>query len=111
VHHAVSRRLFYKEVASEAFDVCRKDMEYLVMAIGDIESKLKVYQELNLPKQLIHGDLHYDNILCDGENGELGLGLELELELRPISDSHSTPRVRVRVKDSIRRRVKLVISS
>jgi homoserine kinase type II len=68
VHHAVSRRLFFKEVASPAFDECRVPTEYLVAAIVDMEGKLKAYQEKSLPKQLIHGDLHYDNILCDGDN-------------------------------------------
>jgi homoserine kinase type II len=68
VHHAVSRRLFFKEVASPAFDECRVPTEYLVAAIVDMEGKLKAYQAKDLPKQLIHGDLHYDNILCDGDN-------------------------------------------
>ena len=67
VHHAVTRELFFKEVASSTFDDCRESTDKLVAAILDVEKKISSFEALNLPKQLIHGDLHYDNILCDGD--------------------------------------------
>ena len=67
VHHAITRELFFQEVASPVFDSCREPTDKLVAAILDVEKKIASYEALNLPKQLIHGDLHYDNILCDGD--------------------------------------------
>ena len=67
VHHAVTRDLFYQEVASSTFDDCREPTDKLVAAIEDVEEKIESFKALNLPQQLIHGDLHYDNILCDGD--------------------------------------------
>ena len=67
VHHAVTRDLFFQEVASPIFDSCREPTDKLVSAIVDVEKKISSFEALNLPKQLIHGDLHYDNVLCDGD--------------------------------------------
>lgn len=38
-------------------------MDYLVEQIRAIEPKLEAYQQLGLPMQIIHGDLHFDNLL------------------------------------------------
>ncbi len=43
--------------------VCRESMDYLVEQIRAIEPKLEAYQQLGLPMQIIHGDLHYDNVM------------------------------------------------
>lgn len=43
--------------------VCRESMDYLVEQIHAIEPKLDAYQQLGLPMQIIHGDLHYDNVM------------------------------------------------
>jgi homoserine kinase type II len=67
VHHAVTRDLFFKEVASPTFDSCREPTDKIIAAILDVEKKIASFEALKLPKQLIHGDLHYDNILCDGD--------------------------------------------
>lgn len=67
VHHAVTRDLFFQEVASSVFDSCREPTDKLVAAILDVEKKIESFKALKLPQQLIHGDLHYDNILCDGD--------------------------------------------
>lgn len=42
-------------------------MDYLVGEIRAIEPKLESYQQLGLPMQLIHGDLHYDNVMVLGD--------------------------------------------
>lgn len=43
-------------------------MDYLVDQIRAIEPKLEAYQQLGLPMQLIHGDLHYDNVMVLGDS-------------------------------------------
>lgn len=67
VHHAITREIFFQEMALPVFDRCREAADKLVKDILELEDRLESFQTLNLPKQLIHGDLHYDNILCDGE--------------------------------------------
>ena len=63
-HHAMSKEIFVQQVLTSPYDVCREDITFLAEAITTLESQLQYYHELNLPHQLIHGDLHYDNILC-----------------------------------------------
>lgn len=68
VHHAITRDIFYKEVESNpAFGACRESMDFLVAEIRKLEARLEQFQAKNLPKQLIHGDLHFDNVLCVGD--------------------------------------------
>lgn len=47
--------------------VCRESIDYLVQQIREIEPKLEAYQTLDLPMQIIHGDLHYDNVMVLGD--------------------------------------------
>uniref|UniRef100_A0A383WLQ4 Aminoglycoside phosphotransferase domain-containing protein n=1 Tax=Tetradesmus obliquus TaxID=3088 RepID=A0A383WLQ4_TETOB len=69
VHHAINRELFYQDAASNpAFEVCREAMDFLVEQIQALEPKLEAYQQLGLPMQIIHGDLHYDNVMVLGDN-------------------------------------------
>lgn len=70
VHHAVTREAFFKAVEGPEFDGCRQATTELVAAIVDIEKKLNSAQFKSLPKQMIHGDLHYDNVLVD--DGKVG---------------------------------------
>lgn len=42
-------------------------MDYLVEQISAIEPKLEAYQQLRLPMQFIHGDLHFDNVMVLGD--------------------------------------------
>jgi homoserine kinase type II len=70
VHHAVTREAFFKTVEGPEFDGCRQATTELVAAIVDIEKKLKSTKFMSLPKQMIHGDLHYDNVLV--ENDKVG---------------------------------------
>jgi len=73
VHHAMSRERFLKEMQTEQFAGVRKWIDTLVEETQDIDRKVNgEYQLKNLPRQLIHGDLHYDNVLSD-DNGVTGL--------------------------------------
>lgn len=55
------------QVATNAdFNVCREAIDYLTEQIRAIEAKLVAFQALGLPMQLIHGDLHYDNVMVRG---------------------------------------------
>lgn len=56
VHHAVSRELFYQEMN----DPIRKSAIKVVAYIEDMEEELKLFEARNLPKCLMHADLHYD---------------------------------------------------
>ncbi|KAI8466902.1 MAG: kinase-like domain-containing protein [Monoraphidium minutum] len=69
VHHSMNRELFYQQVAENpGFAGVRSDIDFLAGEIRALEPKLAAYQELGLPMQLIHGDLHYDNVLCLGDS-------------------------------------------
>jgi hypothetical protein len=62
VHHALGgdKERFYADAASNpAHAVCREAMDYLCEQIKALEPKLEAYQQLGLPMQMIHGDLHY----------------------------------------------------
>lgn len=63
VHHAVTRDLFLQEVQTAAFDDCREAITQLVEEIFALENLIEKLLQLRLPRQLIHGDLHYDNVL------------------------------------------------
>lgn len=68
-HHATSREIFFSEIAKPVFDAnptTRKYIDLLAEEVRNIEIKIAHMQTLNLPIQLIHADLHYDNVLCDG---------------------------------------------
>ncbi|GFR42782.1 hypothetical protein Agub_g3745 [Astrephomene gubernaculifera] len=71
VHHAIGGdpEVFYREVASNPeFDACREAIDFLVSEIRRIQTTIAAYlQQDTLPMQLIHGDLHYDNVMVEGE--------------------------------------------
>ncbi|KAJ9508668.1 hypothetical protein QJQ45_027963, partial [Haematococcus lacustris] len=67
-HHAMNRDLFYSEVATNpAFNVCREAIDYLTDEIRAIEKKLERFNAMDLPMSMIHGDLHYDNVMVVGD--------------------------------------------
>ncbi|KAG2434962.1 hypothetical protein HYH02_012158 [Chlamydomonas schloesseri] len=71
VHHAIggNAEIFYKEVATNPeFNVCRESIDFLVSEIRKIEAKLAEYLKEGLPMQMIHGDLHYDNVMVVGDD-------------------------------------------
>ncbi len=57
------RELFMEITASEVCDHARDSVNALVDEIKELETNLDHYHGLNLPKCLVHGDLHYDNVL------------------------------------------------
>lgn len=63
-HHAISRDLFFQEMNSNIFDEVRESANIALSEIRHIEDVIYRLKGLNLPQQLIHGDLHYDNILA-----------------------------------------------
>ena len=67
VHHAVSRELFLEKIKSADFDPWRLEADIVLLEIEKIEKMVAVYlnSPLILPIGLIHGDLHYDNVLCE----------------------------------------------
>jgi len=69
-HHATTREIFFDEVKKSCFDSTpnsRKFINLLCDEILEIEIKIERMLTLDLPFQLIHADLHYDNVLCDGD--------------------------------------------
>jgi len=65
-HHYIGGRkdVFYNEIATNAkFDVCREAIDYLVGEIRTMEAKLEEFKAMGLPMQIVHGDLHYDNVM------------------------------------------------
>ncbi len=63
VHHAITRDLFLVTMRSSEFDSVKEEVNKLLQEIAEMEMTLENLLEMNLPKQLIHGDLHYDNVL------------------------------------------------
>lgn len=63
VHHAITRERFFEEIQTAAYDVCRDTIQSLVEEVIKVEQLIAQLHALHLPKQLIHGDLHYDNVL------------------------------------------------
>jgi Ser/Thr protein kinase RdoA (MazF antagonist) len=63
-HPSMSKEAFFDAVKDEAYDPCRSAMDELSRQILLLEESLASYHTFGLPHQLIHGDLHYDNILC-----------------------------------------------
>jgi len=69
VHEALAGdpQRFYQAVEQEAgLGGVRQEVGVLVGAVRRLEGRLATLESLGLPKQLIHGDLHYDNILVSG---------------------------------------------
>jgi Ser/Thr protein kinase RdoA (MazF antagonist) len=65
VHRSVTRDNFHQTVASSAFAGVREPTDFLVDSLHVVEASIERLRALQLPEQLIHGDLHYDNLLVD----------------------------------------------
>jgi len=63
VHHAVTREIFFRDIQSTVFDEVRVSADKAAEEITKIEALISQLLSLDLPQQLIHGDLHYDNVL------------------------------------------------
>lgn len=69
-HHATTEEIFFAEMKKPQFDISptvRKYADLLCDEVVEILEKVKQMHTLNLPVQLIHADLHYDNVLVDGD--------------------------------------------
>lgn len=67
-HYAMNRELFFNEVETNpGFAVCQEAIDYLVAEIRAIEPKLVAFEASDMPRQVIHADLHYDNVLVQGD--------------------------------------------
>lgn len=75
VHHAVDRDSFYRVMASSEFDHVRPAADRLVAEVQEMEAVIErlLGQGEVFPRQLIHGDLHYDNVLVKDDGGVSGL--------------------------------------
>ncbi|KAI8616341.1 kinase-like domain-containing protein [Chytriomyces sp. MP71] len=64
-----SSSVFLSFVGQTAFNGVRETMDFLCDRIAKMEKRIKDLSCKNFPCQLIHGDLHYDNVLCDLKTG------------------------------------------
>lgn len=76
VHHAITRELFIKEMKGPSFDgEMRETADRMLQETLEILDRCEnAYQ--SLPVQLIHGDLHYDNVLV--QDGKVTALLDFE---------------------------------
>eukprot|EP00798_Chlamydomonas_sp_ICE-L_P015612 gene15612-21717_t len=73
VHHGVpSKEVFLSSIQAPAFDGVRESMDFLAAQLELMEREVEGFKLQGLPWQIMHGDLHYDNILVDDE-GVTGL--------------------------------------
>ena len=83
-HHAISQEKFYNELKKPVFtqqnDNTKKYMNLLVDELRSIEKFIAQVQSMSppLPIQLIHGDLHYDNVLAYPEENKVTGLLDFE---------------------------------
>jgi homoserine kinase type II len=70
VHHAIQnkRGIFFSRIEQPDFDDFRTEINEITKEITFLEELIASLLKLQLPIQLIHGDLHYDNILADLSN-------------------------------------------
>ncbi len=74
VHHGVpSKQVFLSSIKSPAFDAVRESMDFLATQLEQMEVEVVEFKQQGLTWQLVHGDLHYDNILVDDDQGVTGL--------------------------------------
>jgi homoserine kinase type II len=84
VHKAIGgdKTKFYNYCQGPDFDSCRAGIESLCRALQHIdaavETMLSQEGKDRLPQQIIHGDLHYDNVLCDAATGDVTGLLDFE---------------------------------
>lgn len=80
VHKAIGgdAAKFYNYCLRSEFDTCREGITTLCQALRSIDQSVERMLALNLPQQIIHGDLHYDNVLCDDETGDVTGLLDFE---------------------------------
>lgn len=64
VHWSMNRDLFYQQVKENPeMNACREAIDYLAGELQRLEASLERYKAMDLPMQVIHGDVHYDNCM------------------------------------------------
>ncbi len=67
-HHKITRKLFFERVQSAEFDGVRAHMDSLLARFHDAEALIGVIlQGGGLKESVINADLHFDNVLCVGD--------------------------------------------
>jgi Ser/Thr protein kinase RdoA (MazF antagonist) len=80
VHKAIAgdKDRFYAYVAGSELDGCRDAINRLIAQFRVLDARLDAMVAQKLPMQLIHGDLHYDNVLFDTSSGAVSGLLDFE---------------------------------
>lgn len=82
-HAAIpSKDAFYEYLKGPSFEICRAAIDTLVAEFRLLDEAVVAMTAKGLPQQIIHGDLHYDNVLCDMETGEVTGLLDFEFSCR-----------------------------
>jgi homoserine kinase type II len=76
VHRGINRESFFAEMQSVRLDGVRNAADFMINEVQQIESLIVTLLAKNLPQQLIHGDLHHDNVLV--LNGKVSGVLDFE---------------------------------
>jgi len=65
----MTRDLFFSTMASGAFDAVREPTDFLVAEVLKAEGLVARLLAMDppLPEQQIHADLHFDNVLAEGD--------------------------------------------
>lgn len=77
-HPITNKANFYEYAAGPDLDVCRDAMNTMIEEFKACDAFIARGLELGLPEQVVHGDLHYDNVLCDETTGEVTGLLDFE---------------------------------
>ncbi len=79
-HHKMSRPLFLETMAQGEFDGVRPFADLLTSEVLKAETLIARILALSppLPEQMIHADLHTDNVLVDEDTGEVAGVLDFE---------------------------------
>eukprot|EP00557_Chaetoceros_sp_GSL56_P009736 CAMPEP_0176478626 /NCGR_PEP_ID=MMETSP0200_2-20121128/1285_1 /TAXON_ID=947934 /ORGANISM="Chaetoceros sp., Strain GSL56" /LENGTH=401 /DNA_ID=CAMNT_0017874573 /DNA_START=203 /DNA_END=1408 /DNA_ORIENTATION=- len=78
VHHAITPEKFLETMQSSAFDHVRDTATRMTQETLDISERCQNKYKASLPTQLIHGDLHYDNVLVNKEEEKVTGLLDFE---------------------------------
>jgi len=78
VHHACSKEVFYDYVKGPEMDSCRDGINTLVAEFKVLDERIEELLRKGLPSQLIHGDLHFDNVLWSEEKKQVTGLLDFE---------------------------------
>jgi len=69
IHHSITKELFFEVMSGNELDSIRPSANFIQDEVRQVEELIQKLQSYNLPFQLVHGDLHYDNALV--ENGAI----------------------------------------